>query len=79
MLAILAAFGAQRQVGELTSGWDEYWAEREDEVGRIRLDAALQGLLAAGEVAADSLAGMAAALVGSQEQDASALQRLRVR
>lgn len=79
VLAILAAFGAQRQVGELTSGWDEYWAEREDEVGRIRLDAALQGLLAAGEVAADSLAGMAAALVGSQEQDASALQRLRVR
>ena len=79
VLAILAAFGAQRQVGELTSAWDEYWAEREAEVGGIRLDAALQGLLASGEAAADSLAGMAGELVASQERDVSALKRLRVR
>ena len=77
VLAILAAFGAQRQVGELTSGWDEYWAEREQEVGVTRLDAALQGLLTAGEAGADSLAGMAREL--AVPQDVTALERLRAR
>ncbi len=77
MLAILAAFGAQRQVGELTSGWDEYWAEREQEVGETRLDAALQGLLTAGEAGADSLAGLARELAAPQ--DVTALERLRAR
>ena len=77
VLAILAAFGAQRQVGELTSGWDEYWAEREQEVGETRLDAALQEMLAAGEAAADSLAGMARELAASQ--DVTAVERLRAR
>jgi HAMP domain-containing protein len=79
VLAILAAFGAQRQVGELTSGWDEYWAEREAEVGGTRLDDALQGLLASGEAAADSLARMAGELALSRERDVTALKRLRVR
>ena len=77
VLAILAAFGAQRQVGELTSGWDEYWAEREQEVGETRLDAALQGLLTAGEAGADSLAGLARELAAPQ--DVTALERLRAR
>ena len=77
VLAILAAFGAQRQIGELTSGWDEYWAEREQQVGETRLDQELQGLLAAGEAAADSLAGMARELAASQ--DVTALGRLRSR
>ena len=77
VLAILAAFGAQHQVGQLTSGWDEYWAEREQDVGQNRLDAALQGLLAAGEGVADSLATMADELAVSQ--DVTTVQRLRTR
>ena len=77
VLAILAAFGAQRQVDQLTSGWDEYWTELEQEVGENRLGAELQGLLAAGELAADSLASMAEQLAVSQ--DVTAIERLRAR
>lgn len=77
VLAILAGFTAQRQVGELTSGWEEYWAEREQEVGEGTLDAALQGLLASGEAAADSLAAVARRLGASR--DISVVERLRAR
>ena len=64
IFAILAGFGAQRQVAGLSTRWDDYWEAQEEKVG-IRLNAALEQRLASAEAAADSLAAHARAIRAS--------------
>lgn len=59
LTGILAGFAAHRQVGALAGGWEAYWSAREADVG-ARLEAALEGRLAAAEDAAAVLAALAA-------------------
>jgi PAS domain S-box-containing protein len=79
VFAILAGFGAHRQVGQLESGWVEYWETRELEVEQ-RLDQAVQQRLASAEEAADSLASLASGIRADPElTELRTIQRLRER
>ena len=68
VLAILTGFGAHRQVGRLTTGWDEYWADREIEIGEL-VSEELDRRLASGEAGADVLADRAIDVGELPDQD----------
>jgi len=79
VLAILAGFGAHRQVSQLADGWEGYWDDREAEVGQ-RLDESLQQRLESAELAADSLASLAPGLREDPElTELGTVRRLRSR
>jgi signal transduction histidine kinase/HAMP domain-containing protein len=74
--AILAGFGAHRQVSTIAADWDGYWAARESKVGRV-LTEELESTWQAGESAADALV----AAVGDTTRgvDVRLLRKLRGR